>query len=162
MNLACQLVSTLSLVAIAALLAFKRLVGPPGTPGTDGRDGKNGIDGRDGSVLPVPRAYSFVSAGGVDQDSTVVIQGSGKLTGLIASNLCMAARYVKVYDCSESPTAADTPKLRIPLQPTRDFLSDVQADFTHGLAFRITTGLDDQDKGTCTAGHVVLNFMVSP
>ena len=54
-----QIVQTLALVAIAFLLATRRLVGPPGRdgehgepglPGRDGeggRDGENGRDGRD-------------------------------------------------------------------------------------------------------------------
>jgi hypothetical protein len=50
-----QIFQTLALVAIAYLLATRRLVGPPGrdgepgAPGIPGRDGADGIDGRDGT-----------------------------------------------------------------------------------------------------------------
>lgn len=104
--------------------------------------------------------FSFIAAGGANQDQQTVKASPGVIHGFTLHNVSAAMRYVKIYD-KASPTSADTPKLRFPLAPNG---GGVARPPSYGIAFataigiRITTGVADNDTGTCTSGDVVVNI----
>jgi hypothetical protein len=120
-----------------------------------------------GSVSLVPKTsggttpYSLIAAAGANQDSTNITTAASQLYGVCIYNNVASARYVKVYDKATGPTSADTPKFRFILNGTqgagscRDFTNGVA--FANGIAFRITTGIADNDTGAATANDVIVN-----
>ncbi len=103
----------------------------------------------------------YVAAAAANQDSQVIKASAGQLYGLQLSNVAVAIRYVKLYNKATAPTSADVPVMVIALPASSDWplsLPMVGVAFSAGIAFRITTGIADNDTGAATAGDVVVNW----
>lgn len=104
--------------------------------------------------------FSFIAAGGANQDQQAVKATPGQLYGMTLHNGAAAIRYVKIYD-KAAPTSADTPKLRFILAASG---GGVAREFTLGIPFataigiRITVGAADNDVAAATANDVFVNL----
>ena len=138
--------------------------------------GKAGIDqttlGTTNGVTPVAAAiggatgYSYIGAASANQDSTVVKASAGTLYGIVVLNDASALRFLKIYNSASGPTSASTPILRIPIPHNTAAGGGVAVPipacgiaFGTGIAFRLTTGVADNDANAITANDVVLNLI---
>jgi hypothetical protein len=103
--------------------------------------------------------FSFISAGGANQDSTQVKASSGQLYGWALSNTTASNRYVKVYN-KAAPASTDTPVLRLLVPPGggNNHALPVGLAFGTAIGFRVTTGIPDNDVGAASANDVFVNF----
>lgn len=101
----------------------------------------------------------------VNTDNATVIKNSpGVLSGLIITNTATTIRRVKLYDKSTTPTAADTPKLRLEIPPADSagkaggLAWALRARFVNGIGIRIVTEQADAGTTAPAAGDVVVNY----
>jgi hypothetical protein len=145
-----------------ALIAGTAVVGKVGidqtTPGTT--NAVQAIPGTTGGCTP----YSYLAAASANQDSTVIKASAGQLYGSIAvTNINAAVRYLKIYNLATGPTSASTPTLRITIPGATTGagivipLPDSGVAFGTGIAFRLTTGVADNDANAVAANEVVIN-----
>ena len=117
--------------------------------------------GRDGTASDVATAHRLLSAAGANQDSTVIKASAGVLYGIVATNSNAAARYLKVYNKASSPTSGDTPVFTFYL-PALGGISvpmPVGADFSAGIALRLTTGVADNDANAVAANEIIVSSL---
>lgn len=135
-------------------------------------DGTNAISLVNSANLPVAAQavtlggatpYKFHAAAGSNQDSTVVKASAGTLYTLAVLSTITSVRYVKIYDKSTGPTSADTPLLVLAVPATAGLTAELPlpacgAAFANGVAFRITTGVADNDANAATANDCVISL----
>ena len=105
--------------------------------------------------------YHYVAAAGANQDSQSVKGSAGTLYGVQLGNVAAAARFVKLYDKATAPTSADTPVKTLIAPASGGSNVPIPAQgiaFAAGIAFRVTTGMADNDTGAATAGDVVVDL----
>jgi hypothetical protein len=108
--------------------------------------------------------YHYIAAAAANQDSNVIKASAGQLYSI--SGMCAVAtpRFLKLYNKASAPTSSDTPvhTLMMPANGTTGagftLAIPVGLTFSAGIAFRLTTGLADNDTGACTAGDCVINL----
>lgn len=120
-----------------------------------------------GVHTPVEQRHSYSkdpgTLGAANQDSTVIKASAGAVFGWQVFNAVASIRYLKVYDKATGPTSADTPVKRylIPANSTNGAGFVIQEPggihFSNGIAFRITTGIADNDTGAASANDVLVN-----
>lgn len=116
----------------------------------------------------------YISAGSANQDSQVIKDSQGVLGMISVYNVATSARFLKLYDKATAPTAADTPVqtyaipaaaassaagTNVPIPPGPN-AAHAGLGFEHGISFRITTGIADDDDGAAGADEVVVNYAV--
>ncbi len=107
--------------------------------------------------------YSFLSAAGANQDSTVVKASAGQIGWLLVTNTNAAVRYLKIYNKATGPTSADTPLLRFAVPGNTagsgaTFNVPAGLVCTTGISFRMTTGAADNDANAVAANEIILNL----
>jgi hypothetical protein len=120
-----------------------------------------------GTWTAVPNAATsggstpYHSVSGASTNATNVKNAAGQLYGYAISNTNAAARYVKLYDKSSSPTiGTDTPKhtVQIPGNGTVIRAFPVGLVFSNGIGFGTTTGVTDADTGAVSANDLVVDL----
>lgn len=145
---------------------------PANTSGADGdyemlqmAGGRQWVSGPAAAAVGGAVPYSYIAAAASNQDSQLVKGSAGTLYGIVVVNVNAALRYLKVYDKASGPTSADTPKLRLPIPAATTGngvafpLPACGVEFTLGIAFRLTTGMADNDATAVTANDAVVNLI---
>lgn len=107
----------------------------------------------------------YIASGAANQDATQLKASAGQVYDLYMYNNAAAPRFVKLYDKASGATSADTPvaTFGLPAGTTggggRDTVPVGDA-FANGIQMRITTGMADNDTGTCAANDVAVKFSV--
>lgn len=135
-------------------------------------DGSNSVSLVNSANLPVAAQavptggatpYKYIGAAAANQDSTVVKASAGTLYALAFTAVAASARFLKLYDKATGPTSADTPVLTVMVPASAGATVSVPlpacgAVFSTGIAFRMTTGLADNDANAVTANDCVTNL----
>lgn len=120
------------------------------------------------SSIPVVQPSDFGATphsliAGASVNATVVKASAGTLFGGYVHNRVTSERFVKFYDKTGSPAAADTPIHRLAIAggvtlSIADLVGPTGLKFTNGLGYRTTTGLADADTGAVAANDLVINL----
>lgn len=107
--------------------------------------------------------YKYLATAAADQDSTVVKASAGTLYALTFSAVAASLRYLKIYDKATAPTSADTPKHTLPVPASAGAsvslpLPSCGEAYANGIAFRMTTGVADNDAAAVTASDCLVNL----
>lgn len=91
----------------------------------------------------------------------IVKSSAGQVYGWEIYNNAAAARFVKLYNLSGTPTASGTPALTLGMAQTSvvTFSTPDGIAFDTGIGLRATTGVADNDTGTPTGNDVVVNLV---
>jgi hypothetical protein len=119
--------------------------------------GKVGLDPTNGVGWRSSRTISRA-----DTNATVVSRATGKLGGWSLFNANAAARFLKIYDKASAPTVGtDVPVVTIALAPGQSPSVEMTAGIAlaNGLAFALTTGVDDLDTGAVAAREILVNLL---
>lgn len=93
----------------------------------------------------------------------VIKSTPGQLYGLSADNINAAPCYVRLYNQTTAPATTDTPvyRLRVPGSTSggvREKVWTKGLEFSVGIAYRITTGVADNDDTATANTEVLANF----
>ena len=93
----------------------------------------------------------------------VVKASPGQLYGLSVDNINAAPCYIRLYNQATAPATTDTPvyRLRIPGGTSgagREKVWVKGLEFSAGIAYRITTGVADNDDTAAASTEVMANF----
>lgn len=107
--------------------------------------------------------YKYIIAAGTNQDSQSVKASAGTLYSIAAFSVVASVRYLKLYDKNSAPTSADTPihVFAIPGNTAGAGLVEsipTGLAFSNGIAFRVTTGIADNDANAASANDGVINL----
>lgn len=91
----------------------------------------------------------------------IVKSSAGQVYGWEIYNNATAARFVKLYNLSGTPTASGTPALTLGLAQSSvvTFSAPDGIAFGTGIGLRATTGVADNDTGTPSGNDVVVNLL---
>ena len=112
-------------------------------------------------------AYFYHPTGASNQDSTSVKASAATLYGIQVSNNSSTAAYLKLYNKASGPTSSDTPikVIPIPANSTAANLAGTVSNFGPqgvafgtGLAFRVSTGIADNDATAVVSGAILINM----
>lgn len=96
-------------------------------------------------------------------NATNVKASSGRVQGVILSNINAAARYFKLYNKASAPTVGtDIPVLTVPVPANGVVtipLNDFGWQFTTGISYAITAAAADSDTTVITAGDFKVNVL---
>lgn len=98
--------------------------------------------------------------GGGTTMATVAEAGPCEWRGWTPGNLTDAFIYLKLYDMATTPSSSDTPAIVMPIPPTMaGNVFDVGGvEFVNGLAFRMTTGIANNDNTAPASGMVSVSL----
>lgn len=87
-------------------------------------------------------------------NATVVKAEPGTLKLLLLTNDNAAKRYVKFYDMAVAPAATDAPTFTLMLPAGGGIAENMNLAFEVGIAYRITTGVAENDNVSTGADEV--------
>lgn len=110
-----------------------------------------------GSSCQVSRIVSAAST-----NATVAKASPGVVSGWVFGNVNASFRYLKLYDKASSPTVGtDTPKVTLPLPGASAGHLGLASplSFANGIAYALTTGIQDSDTGAVAANEITVSVM---
>lgn len=159
---------------VAHVQVVKLMGGADGSAERLGGDAANGLDV---DVTRLPAGANLIgnvaldgrTSGGPSQHSALqpanttgvnVKASPGQVFAVSAFNASTSARCLKLYNHSGTPTNGDTPvrRILIPPQGGVDLVRLMGIPFGTGIAYRVTTGLADNDNNAAGANEVFVNI----
>lgn len=105
--------------------------------------------------------WDLYSNAGLLNVGVLVKATGGQIGGWYIYNAGAARNIVKIYNTSEVPTAAMTPKLRLPLAPGAAANLTIEAGldgFPDGIGIRASAGIPDSDNTAPGTNEVIVNL----
>ena len=110
--------------------------------------------------------YHYIAAASAACDAQVIKASAGQIFFITGFCLVAAPRFLKVYTtiAGAAPASTDTPVLTLPIPANGTnvagfvFCPAMPVLMTGKIAFRLTTGVADNDTGACSAGDCVVDF----
>jgi hypothetical protein len=131
--------------------------------------GVDGVANDASATTPLPVQLSPIATDGADTHRRIsdastnaanIKSSAGVVYGILAVNTNAAARFLKLYNITGSPTVGTTtPFLTIPLPGAGGvaFALPQGITFSTGIARAITTGAADTDTGAVAANEIVVH-----
>ena len=114
-----------------------------------------------GVVDALPAGTNIVGNVRIDQTTPGTTNGvrASNFPNTLDTNTGNANRYVKLYNKASAPSSSDTPvkRLFVPAGGGVTVPASQGIAFDTGIAFRITTGVADNDANAATANDVLVN-----
>ena len=106
--------------------------------------------------------YKLISA--ATTNATSVKASAGQLYGIQVFSINAAARYLKLYDKASAPTVGTDTPVKVILIPGNTAGAgavhhiEKGVAFANGIAFALTTGIQDSDTAAVAANEIVVNL----
>lgn len=111
--------------------------------------------------LPYSRPYKALSS--ASANFSMVKPGQALLHSLTAINTSEQVRYLKIYDTGSLPNGTDVPVLTFPLynKAVKEAVSLIPGTLklNNGLAYSITSGIEDTSEDPIGVNEVVINMI---